>query len=754
MLVLSLLALLIQSAPTDSARRTAYEAYLDFGDLVRGGRVTPGWLPDGTSFWYSEGGPQDRAIIKVTAAGRKEPLLDPVRLRAALTERLGYEPAGRGVPFDQLAFVAPSRIRFNFEGRSWELELDSYRLTRLPEPTAFDLSPLLPSERARTTPQMFLREGFTGLGPTMVPESLSPDGKWFVSMKDENLVLRATVDGRTVALTTDGEPGRYWDVETTKWNPWSPDGQRLAVFKIDTRGMARIPTIQWLKPLEEAAEVITLPAGGKLNRNELWFLDVFRGAPVKADLGETTDQYLVVLGWTPDNARLLVARYDRLLSRVDILTVDPRNGAAKVILTEQSKTFLTNQHEAIWATDTGFWLLPDGTGFIWRSERDGWDHLYRYDLNGTLGARLTQGAFPVRDVVRIDQRTGWVYYYARGDQARPYDVHLYRVRLDGTGSQQLTEGQGQHDVMLSPSAEWFVDNYSSVDTPPRSLLRKADGKLVMNLAEADISRLRKAGWVPPREYVVKAADGKTDLWATMYFPFDFDSTKTYPVVEYIYGGPQTTVRPMDFAVGTGPFGRMANYNRALANLGFLVVTLDARGTPGRSKAFHDVIYKNWGNFEIADHAGAIRQLGQRLRFMDLARVGIMGASWGGHYAFRAMTQAADLYRVGIVEVPGFDPRSFTLYEIYLGMPVDNKAIYDTADVFALAPRLQGKLLLTSGLNDTATMKDLVKMSETLIRLGIQHDVMVYPNSGHGALGKSGEYNFELKSNYLVRHLRP
>jgi dipeptidyl aminopeptidase/acylaminoacyl peptidase len=754
MFPLALFALLIQPPAPDSARRAAYEAYLDFGDLVRGGRVTPGWLPDGTSFWFAEGGPQDRTIVKVTAAGRKEPLLDPARLRAALTERLGYEPAGRGVPFDRLYFVGPSRIRFDLEGRSWELDLDSYRVTRLPEPTSFEIIPMLPSERARTTPRMFPREGFTGLGPTMVPESLSPDGKWFVSMNDDNLVLRATVDGRTVPLTTDGEPGLYWDVETVKWNPWSPDGQRLAVAKIDIRGMAKIPTIHWLKPLEEGGEVITVPAGGKLNRNELFVVDVFRGAPVKIDLGDTTDQYLVVLGWTPDNAKLLVARYDRLLTKADIIVADPNTGATKVIFTEQSKTFLTNQHEAIWATDTGFWLLPDGSGFIWRSERDGWDHLYRYDLTGTLVARLTQGAFPVRDVARIDQAGGWVYYNARSDLSRPYDLHLNRVRLDGTGAKQVTEGPGQHEATLSPSAAWFVDNYSNVDAPPRSVLRKADGTVVMNLAEADVSRLRKVGWTPPREYVVKAADGKTDLWATIYFPFDFDSTRTYPVVEYIYGGPQTTVRPMDFSVGTGPFGRLGNYNRALANLGFLVVTLDARGTPGRSKAFHDAVYKNWGNFEIADHAGAIRQLGQRLRFMDLGRVGVIGASWGGHYAFRALTQASDLYQVGIVEVPGFDPRSLTLYEIYLGMPNDNKAVYDAADVFALAPKLKGKVLMTSGYNDTGTMKDLVKMSEILIRLGIQHDIMAYPNSGHGALGKSAEYNFELKSSYLIRHLRP
>lgn len=747
------MGLVLQVVVPDSGQWAAYRSYLEFGDLVRGGRVVPGWMPDGTSFWYADGGPQDRRLVKVAAgSGRSEPLVDVARLRAVLTEQLGYEPAGRGVPFDRLSFVGPSRIRFSVEGRTWDLDLESYRLSRQLDPTIFDLTPLLPSETARVTPRMFLKEGFTGLGPTMVPESMSPDGKWFVSMANDNISLRATVDGRSVMLTGDGKPGLYWDVETVKWYPWSPDGQKLAAFKIDSRGMARIPTIQWLKPLEEASEVITFPAGGKISRNELWILDVFGADPTKIDLGETTNQYFTGLGWAPDNTRLYVARYDRVFSKVDIIAADPRTGTAKVLMTEQSKTFLTNHHEPLWGTDTGFWLLPDGSGFVWRSERDGWDHLYRYDANGTMVGRLTQGAFPVRDVARIDQKNGWAYYYARGDQSRPYDVHLYRVRLNGTGAQQLTEGRGQHQAMISPSAEWFVDTYSTVDTPPKTVLRRNDGSLVATLGEADVSALKKVGWVPPREYVVKAADGTTDLWVTMYLPFNFDSTKRYPVVEYVYGGPQITVRPMDFAAQTGPFARMGNYNRALANLGFLVVTLDARGTPGRSKAFHDAIYRNWGNFEIADHAGAIRQLGQRLPFVDLSRVGIMGASWGGHYAFRGLTQAPDLYRVGIVEVPGFDSRSLTLYEVYLGMPQDNKALYDAADAFLLAPKLQGKVLMTSGFNDTATMKDLVKMSEILIRLGIQHDVMPFPNSGHGALGRSGEYNFELKTNFLVRHL--
>lgn len=520
-----------------------------------------------------------------------------------------------------------SRVQFDLDGSSWRLDLGNYALERVTAPDGLDFNRLMVSERTRTTPQTFWRESFTGIGEMIAPERISPDGEWFVSTRDHNIALRATVDGRNVMLTSDGTPHVRWAIETVRWNPWSPNGHRLAAFRSDARGMARIPSIQWLKPLEEVIEVITIPAGGKLNHDELYVLDVFGGPPVHIDLGNTVDHYLVVLGWLPDNSRLLVARYNRLFNRIDIFSADPATGAAKIVMTEESKTFLTNQHWAIYGRDVGFTMLSDGKGFIWRSERDGLAQLYRYDMSGALVSRLTQGTFPVVDVVRVDQPNDWVYFSARGDQTRPYDTHLYRASLAGGPARRLTEGAGMHSVSIAPSGQYFVDNYSKVDVPPKSELRRADGTLLMVLGEADVSRLQKVGWVPPREYIVKAADGTTDLWATMYFPFDFDSSRKYPVVQCIYGGPQVAVRPMAFESAASN----ATYNRALANLGFLVVTIDARGTPGRSKAFQDVVYRNWGNFEMADHAGAIRQLGARLPFMDMSRVGIWGRSWTAAY---------------------------------------------------------------------------------------------------------------------------
>jgi dipeptidyl aminopeptidase/acylaminoacyl peptidase len=742
-----------QPVSIDPARRAAYDAYLGFDHLVAGWRVVPGWIPGGTSLWYAEGGPQDRVLHRVElATGRTSPLLDVERLRRALIERLGYEPAGRGVPFAQVAFAGAQQLRFELEGDTWQLELGTYALTRLPRPSAGEGDRLATSELTRQRPQPFWQESFTGGGETINLERRSPDGRWYLGVRDHDIALRSATDGRTLLRTTNGAPDSLWTVETRRWEPWSPSGTRFVAQRSDLRGVERMLGAQWLKTFVEPLETRWTRAGGVLPVPSLHVMDVVWGRPVPLQLGDTRDHYLAFMGWLPDESRVLVAKYDRLLHGVEVWSADPTTGEAKVIMAERSPTFLANHHEVVWGDDFPWTILPDGSGFLWRSERDGWDHLYRYDLNGRLVARLTQGSFPVVSVARVDQARGWVYFHAQGDPARPYDRHLYRAPLAGGGAaQQLTQGAGVHEVTMCPTADCFVDTWSAPATPPRTELRRADGALVTTLGAMNIDRLRVVGWTPPREYVVKAADGSTDLWVTMYLPFNFDSTRTYPVVEYLYAGPQIAVRPVTFG---DPGPSTSTYNRALANLGFVVVTLDARGTPGRSKAFHDVVFRKWGTFEIADHAGAIRQLGARLPFLDLSRVGIWGRSWGGQFALRALAQAPDLYSAASVEVPGLDPVGNQLYETYLGLPQQHAALYDQANAILLAPKVRGQLRLMSGLSDVATFPEMVRMSEELVRLGFQHELAVFANTGHGQSGQTARYNEEQRSLFFVRHLRP
>ncbi len=740
-------------------REATYRKYLEIDKLVVGGKVAPHWLPDGDGFWYVDGSPRDTAIQKVDpVANTVTPLFDLPRLRQVLAEELGHEPPNVGVPFRSLEFVGPHRVRFEVEGGEYRLDLRTYVVEKEFPPSDDTVLGIefLPSERERNTLKSFWKEDFRLSGRTRQPERLSPDGRWFVSLEDNNVRLRATVDGRYVPLTRDGNAESFWDVETVQWNPWSHDSLKLAITRQHTAGMARIPTIKWLKPLEESVEdIITIQAGGVMNEAELYLIDVVAKQPMKIDLGETKDKYLVVLDWLPDDSELLVAQFTRLLNRVDIKAVNARSGVVRTVMTETSSTFVRNTHQIWWKNSPmtglnpfGFELLPRGDGFIWTSERDGWKHLYLYDLRGKLLRQLTKGEFPVHEVEQIDQANGWVYFTAQGDPSRPYDKHLYRVSFQGGAVQRLTEGNGQHEPKISPSGRFFVDTFSSVDTPPRTVVRAVNGKLLRTLQEADISRLRQVGWVPPQEHVVKAADGVTDLWVTMIFPADFDRNKKYPVVEDIYGGPMVTVRPMVF------FEPRNIFDYALANLGMIVISLDARGTPKRSKAFQDVVFKSWGQHEIADHAAAVRQLGQRFSFIDLDRVGIYGVSWGGQFAFRALTQAPELYKAGVSIVPGFDPYEGYHQESYLGLPQDNKAVYLTADAFHLADRLKGKLMMIGGINDTVTQKGLFKMSQILIDLGIPHEMMIYPETGHGAQGRTGRFHNELVKSFFLRNLNP
>ncbi|RLE21460.1 MAG: S9 family peptidase [Acidobacteria bacterium] len=735
----------------DAERRKVYEAYLDFSSLVEGGAVTPGWLPDGSSFWYAEGTPQDTVILKVDPiANTSEPLFSTNRLRTVLTDALGHEPVGRGVPFQSLYFTSPTTVSFSVEGTGFLLDLESYELEKMP-PAPFEWATryVVPTAE-RTTGRTFPQEDFRTLGVQETPEAPSPDGKYFASIKAHNVVLRATIDGREVGLTTDGAPEYPWNLDNARWQPWSPDGKRLVARRVDPSGMGQDVLVKYLKDETDVEYVPTVQAGGTMPVIEFYVIDLRTKQAVKINLGDTTDQYLTMLGWLPDGAEVLLCRVNREFNSLEILAADPVTGETRSVMTERRDTFIKIHHEVFFYGQEGFTLLPDGSGFILESERDGWNHLYLYDIEGNLERQLTKGAFPVLDVVEVDQAGGWVYLTAHGDAERPYDTHFYRVGLDDGGFARLTEGKGQHTTTLSPSKQFLLDTYSSVDVPPRTELRTASGKLLRTLAEADISRLEALGWTPAREFTVKAADGETDLWGTMYFPYDFDPQKSYPVVEYIYGGPQMTLAIRDFNLSTWSFD---TFPRALANLGYITVMVDARGTPGRSKAFHDVVFGNWGRYEIPDHAAAIRQLAERHTFIDLNRVGIYGHSWGGYFTFRAMTQAPDVYKVGIAAAPGYDPYRSQLREPYIGLPQKNPEAWEYASTFKDAAKIRGAFMQVGGTSDFFTYRDLIAMSDALIKANVHHDVMLLPNQGHAYFGQSNAYWLEGMVRYFAEHLQ-
>lgn len=591
---------------------------------------------------------------------------------------------------------------------------------------------------SRMTPRMYKRANPL-VDPVDAPEVLSPDGLAHYSTVDGNIVARSTKDGRTFAVTTDGTAQHEWRFDWA--NPmlaliglsvpvtnFSPDGSKLAAYKVDLAGVSHSAQPHLLKRDDEVVRRYHARAGGTLERYTLHILDLFGQPPVQIELGDTTNTYPVFAGWLPDASEVVIAVVSRDCRRVEVLAANASTGATRSLFTETGETFVRIHHDVYYARKLGLTLTPDGSGILWESERTGFKHLFHYDLEGKLLGQLTDGDFPIESV--IGHVGEWVYLKARTDPARPYDVHICRVPLAGGDLQVLTAGvPGVHSAVISPTGASFLDTYSSVDTVPTTVLRTADGTLVREVFRPDTTALDAWAMTPAEEFTVKAADGVTDLWGQLYKPRDFDPSASYPVIEYVYGGPQLQINANVHPV-SNPMSAMA---LSLTELGACVVILDGRGTPGRSKAFHDVVFKNWAGHLADDHAGAIQQLASTRPYLDLTRVGITGHSWGGYSSTRLLADRPDVYSAAVSSAPGYDSYSSVLYECYLGMPQEpgGRAVYDAANCLYRAPAVTKPLMIANGTSDHATWTDAIKMSEALIQADVDHDFVVLPEQYHG-----------------------
>jgi dipeptidyl-peptidase 4 len=710
----------------------AFDAYYDQGltALVTGGTVAPAWSPDGSTLAYVDGPADDRRGWRVDlATGARSQLLDVAAARAAIQACTGETPPGRGLPFANFRFVSNRVIAFGLGEAALRLDLGTGAVE--PEPV-----------NPHAVPRPFLR-----VAPIEDPwpalEVPSPDGLHLLSTRAGNIVVRSTADGREVQLTTDGTNEIQWRVDysdpTLGWSGvglpvtnWSPDGSRIAVTRVDMRGVGQMPKIHHLKRSDEVVYRYAAKAGGGLDRMTLHVLDTYGRPPVEIDLGDTTDCYPVHAAWFSSGQELLVVKMARDCLRFAVHVADANTGRTRLVRTEEGPTFVRILHDIYFGRKLGVWLVPGEEHLLWRSDCSGVMQLYLYDLSGMLVRQLTDSAGPVDYAQLI--AGGYVYYTAHSDVTRPYDLHLHRVSLAGGRAERLTENEGQHTVVFAPSGDAFVDTWSKPDQPPTTVLRRADGTLLCPLSTADRSRLDALGWVPPREFSTVAADGQTELWGTMYFPDGFDPDQKYPVIEHIYAGAQWTFAAHSFEPDwpakpeAGAPSCAAAYSQALAQLGYVVVMVDGRGTPERTKAFHDFIVGNWG--DVGDHAETIRQLCAREPFLDGDRVGVYGHSWGGYHAFRCLVDHPDVYRAAVCSAPGFDVYALLLYESYLGFPQQNPAAYRAAEVFRRAGEVQGELMIVNGTADHFTFTDGIKMAEALIRAGKAHEFVLLPEQIH------------------------
>ena len=716
--------------------------------LIAGDQVVPEFF-DGDRFWFRSRTSSGHEFVVVDPAARsREPAFDHARLAAALSIAADTAYEGRDLPFEEFDFVdGEGSIRFHVaDSVRWRCDIRTYTCAG---PTA----EVAPSDAERP----------------------SPDGRWIAFARDENLWVRDAATGDETQLTTDGEKdfgygaipegccqeitSRRAGRERSPVLQWSPDSRRIATHRYDEREVGRFHLLEAAdgRPILHTW-AYALPGDSIIPTSELWIFDVEARAGVRADVdpqpgnfarGDTT---YADVQWTADGASVFYTHRTRDFKSYKLFRVDAATGAATELLDETGPTYVElNQFTRL---NPAWRVLGDGSEFLWWSERDGFGHLYLYGGDGTLRNRVTSGPWLVLDVIAVDEAARTVYFTAVGREEgrHPYNAHMYRIGLDGSGLQLLTPEDAVHQVTPSPSGRYFVDQYSTPETAPVAVVRDRTGRAVQTIETADITALEAAGWIPPVPFQARGRDGVTPVYGLLWFPSDFDPEQSYPVVDYIYPGPQVG------AVTQYTFSAPGRGNgRALAELGFVVFAVDAFGTPLRSKAFHDGYYGNMGDNGLPDHISALKELAGRHPQIDLARVGIFGHSGGGFSSTDAILRHPDFFKVAVSGAGNHDNRGyhFPWAEKYQGLLVENEDGTDNYDSQAnqnLAANLKGKLLLHYGtLDDNVHPNMTIRVIEELIAHNKDFDMFVLPNRNHGY--SSEPYVVRRTWDYFVEHLR-
>jgi len=726
--------------------------------LVRGVPGPTTWLPDGRAWYRVSTAEGAEFVIVDPEAGTRAPAFDHDRLARALGEASGRELDGDDLPF-----------------RALDLSDDGTEVTVTLPPPAGARGGEPPEDRRFTCDlEAYACAPARPEREDPPPGSVvSPDGTRAVFIRDHDLWVRNLETGEETRLTADGVEDYGYGTNNAGWTrsdrpvvTWSPDSRRIATFRHDARGVSRMYLVR-TKVGEPELEAwrYPLPGDSVIFRIERMVVDVAGPeAPRVVPFDMPPDPHrsmvndhvacgsrLCDLLWYPDGSHVAFVSSSRDHKSARVRVAEAETGAVRTLFEETSETQIGDA-----GAGENWRVLPASGELIWWSERDNWVHLYLYDLeSGEQKNRITTGEGNVVEIVRVDEEDRTIYFTGQGKEPGrdPYFHHLYRIDFDGSDEELLTPEDAHHSIEMAPDGETFIDTYSTPTAPPVRVLRRADGELIARLEEADISRLREAGWKPPTPIKLEGRDGTTDIYGMMFTPTRMDSTQQYPVVDYIYPGPQSgSVRGRSFSSA-----RLDH--QALAELGFVVVAIDGMGTPGRSKAFHDTYYGEMGDNTLPDQVAGIRQLAERHLWIDLDRVGIWGHSGGGFAAAGAMFRYPEFFKVGIAESGNHDNRNYEddWGERYQGLLVpgpdgegDN---YEDEANQNYAHNLEGKLLLAhGGMDDNVPPYNTLLLVDALIEANKDFDLLILPNARHG-FGAAGDYMMRRRWDYFVEHLR-
>ncbi len=706
----------VTTADYDRATRMLAPA---LNGLVVGGTVNATWLPDGR-FSYQ----------RTTLTGTQNVVVDPVR---RTSEVVATPPAGA-----QAAPGAGGRAGGGRGGRGGGMTITNKTCG------------------ANVT-------GMTGPPPS----SMSPDGSKALFICDWNLWVRDVKTGQDRQLTTDGVKDFGYATSNAGWTTsagpsvsWSPDGKKIATQHQDERNVGEMYLVQtpvdgghpvlraWKYPLAGdpvvamITRVIINVETGQVTK--LQMPQDFHRAMNEDDLDMT--EYL----WSPDSTKLGLVSTDRFHKASTAKVADVATGAVRTLFVETEDTHV--QTRVQWR------ILWDSGEVLWYSQREDTAQMFLYDLtSGDLKNRITSGAGPITNIVRLDEKTRTMWYEAVGKEPGqdPYFTHLYRIGFDGKNNVSLTPDNGTHSTQVSPDGKWVIDTFSQPDVAPETVLRDgATGALVMPLEKADISKLLATGWKPPMQIKMKSGDGKHDIYGLLFRPTNFDATRKYPIINQAYPGPQSG------SVGSRAFSAARGDRQALAELGFVVVSIDGTGTPNRSKSFTDAYFGEMGRHNtLPDQMAGMKELATRFPWIDIEKTAMWGHSGGGFISAGALLQAPynDFFKVGIAESGNHDQRQYEddWGERYQGPLVKNADGTDNYTIEANqthAAGLKGRLFLIHGtMDNNVPPYNTYLVADALIKANKEFDLLMIPNAGHG-FGAASNYVMRRRWDYFVRHL--
>ena len=688
-------------------------------------QVRSTWIDSTNQVWYTVNTPKGTEYFLVDAdKGMKKAAFDQTKLAKALSEVTSEEVDPFKLPIRSLEFDENlSIITFLLDRKKYSCNLKKYKIELLEE---------LSSDRQN--------RGYWGNSRNEQDNDpiISPDSLWEAYIEDYDVFIRNRETKKESQLSWDGSEGEYY----SSYMFWSPDSKKLLANKF-TPGYTRKVNYIESSPDDQLqpkySEIEYTKPGDKLRhlKPSLFLTDQKKQITISDEL--YANQFsLGRFDWREDSRAITFEFNQRGHQLFRVLEIN-ESGEVKILIDEACETFFHYSGKR-YRKD-----LNDGEEIIWASERDGWNHLYLFDgQTGNLKTQITKGDWLVRGVKYVDEEERFILFEASGrEPGDPYLVHLYRINLDGSGLTHLTPVEGNHSTSLSTDKQYFVDAWSMIDQAPQNVLRKtSDGSVVIELEKADISKLDESGWKAPEVFSAKGRDGETDIWGIIIRPSNFDPSKKYPVIEYIYAGPHSSHVPKTFRTFHGM--------QAMAELGFIMVQCDGMGTSNRSKAFHDVCWQDLGDAGFPDRIAWMKAAAEKYPYMDLDRVGIYGTSAGGQSSAGAVLFHPEFYKVAVSSCGCHDNRMDKIWwnEQWMGYPIGPH--YAASSNVDNAYKLGGKLLLIVGeMDNNVDPSSTYQVVDALIKANKDFDFIMVPGMGHSSGGKFGERK---RRDFFVKHL--